>query len=133
MIPRRALGVVIAVWALSSWGGRVGLLTGPESADPVVWLRIVGSLGTAAIAGWALWRSTAWLGLAAWLYAVTAGSVWVTSLVSVWTDRDAGAGFRIVHTALALVSLSLALLTVLAARQPTGATSDSAAGTAAVS
>ena len=110
----------------------MGLLTGPESGDPVVWLRIVGSLGTAAIAGWALFASASWLPPAAWLYAVTAGAVWSTSLFSVWTDPAAGPGFRLVHTALAAVSLSLASLAVRESRQPVGTASEPAAGTAAV-
>ncbi len=132
MIPRRVLGIVILAWALLSWGGRVGLLTGPESGDLVVWFRIAGSLATAAIVGLALLASASWLGPAAWLYAVVAGVVWSTSLVSVWTDPTTGMAFRLVHSALAAVSVSLAVLAVRESRQPAGTSADSADGIAAV-
>ena len=75
MIPRRALGVVIIAWALVTWGGRIGLLTGPESADPTVWFRIVGSLATAGAAGAALLVGHRWMRSAAWAYAATTTTI----------------------------------------------------------
>lgn len=133
MIPRRALGIVIIAWALVSWGGRIGLLTGPESADLVTWLRIGGSLVTAAIAAAALIFDAPWIRPATWLYAGTVAAIWSTSLASVWADGSNSAGFRLVHTVLAAISLSLAVLAIRAAGQATGTGGAGAGGTAATS
>lgn len=133
MIPRRGLGIVIIAWALVSWGGRIGLLTGPESAELVTWLRIVGSIVTAAIAAAALVVDAPWMRPATWLYAGTVAAVWLTSLASVWADGSNSTGFRLVHTVLAVVSLVLALLAIRAAGQATGTGEAGAGGTAATS
>lgn len=133
MIPRRALGIVIIAWALLAWGGRIGLLTGPESAELVTWLRIVGSIVTAAIAAAALVFDSPWVRPALWLYAATAAAIWVTSLASVWADGSNSTGFRLVHSALAVVSLGLAALAIRAAGQATGTGGAEAGGTAATS
>lgn len=133
MIPRRALGIVILAWALISWGGRIGLLTGPESAELVTWLRIVGSLATAALAAGALAFDASWARPVAWLYAGTAVAIWSTSLASVWADGSNSIAFKLVHTALAVVSLGLAALAIRAAGQATGTGGAGAGGTAATS
>lgn len=133
MIPRRALGIVIIAWALVSWGGRISLLTGPESADLVTWLRIVGSIATAVIAGGGLIFDVSWMRPAAWLYAGTALVIWATSLASVWADGSNSLGFTLVHTALAAISLALAALAIRAAGQATGTGGAGAGGTAATS
>lgn len=133
MIPRRALGIVIIAWVLVSWGGRIGLLTGPESADLVTWLRIVGSIVTAAIAAAALIFEAPWMRPAMWLYAGTAAAIWFTSLAAVWADASNSTGFRLVHTVLAAISLGLAALAIRAAGQATGTGGAEAGGTAAIS
>jgi len=132
MIPRRALGIVIIAWALVSWGGRIGLLTGPDSADLVTWLRIVGSIATATVAAGALVFDASWARPAMWLYAAMVVAIWSTSLVSVWADGSNSAGFRLVHTVLAAVSLGLAGLAIRAG-QATGTGGAGAGGTAATS
>ena len=134
MIPRRALGAVILVWATVTWGGRIGLLTGPEAAEPAVWLRIVGSLATAGAAGIALLVRHRWMRPAAWAYAATAAVIWSSSLISVWADGSTSVAFRLVHTALAVVSLALAAAVVFAVHQPveTGDSADSTSDGTAV-
>ena len=111
MIPRRALAAVIVVWALVTWGGRIGLLSGGEPVSS--WVRIVGSLVVALAAGWALWRPGRLTSTIVWVYASVTALVWVTSVFSVWTTAHELA-FRLVHTVLAAVSLTVATLAVRA-------------------
>lgn len=105
---RRVLGAAVAAWTLAAWGGRIGLLTAPEAAEAVTWLRVGGSLATGlagaaalAVGGGGTARRT--IGV----YAAWTAGVWGTSLVDVWT-HDHPLGFRLVHTALAAVSVGLA-------------------------
>lgn len=106
-MSRRTLAIVIGVWALVTWGGRINLLTDPEAADPTTWLRVGASLAAAAGAVVGLLRvGRLSRSLVATYVAVTA-FVWVASLVSVWSSEHP-LGFRLVHTGLAVVSLGLA-------------------------
>lgn len=99
--------MLIGLWAAVTWGGRVNLLADPEAADPATWLRVGASLVAAAGAVFGLVRvGRRSRALVATYVAVTA-FVWVGSLVSVWTTAH-DLGFRLVHTALAAVSLALA-------------------------
>lgn len=108
MIPQRSLGIAIIVWSLITWGGRIGLLTGDETTDPMVWFRIVGSLVTAALAGLALIGDRRWVMLAVVGYSLVALGVWGTSIVAVLPDMTASLQFKMIHTVLAGVSLVLA-------------------------
>ena len=104
-MSNRLLAVLIGVLAVVTWGTRINLLTG--SADPTTWLRVGASIVAAAGAVVGLLRvGRRSRALVATYVAVTA-IVWVGSLVSVWTTEHP-LGFRLVHTALAAVSLVLA-------------------------
>lgn len=100
--------MAVGGWALLTWGGRVGLLTGSEASDPVTWLRVGGSLLAAGLGVWGLLRARTG---GVWVYAVVTAAVWVTSLISVWTTPNT-VGFRAVHTLLAAVSGGLAVAAV---------------------
>lgn len=102
------------LWAAVTWGGRIGLLTGPEADDPWTWIRVLGSLVVAAGAGVALFRPVPGSRMLLGVYAVVTTAVWGTSLVSVWTT-DHETAFRVVHTVLALVSFALAAAAASAA------------------
>lgn len=106
-MSRRTLGWAIAIWATITWGGRIGLLTGPEADDPWTWIRVLGSLAAAAGATYALLRPSSGSRALLVVYAGVTVAVWSTSVVSVWiTDHETA--FRVVHTVLAAVSLALA-------------------------
>ena len=109
-MSRRLIPWAILVWTLVSWGGRIGLLTEPETADPASWARIAGSLavGTGAAV---LLMAGLLPRLASWAFAVWSAAIWGRSLLVVWTEQNT-AGFRLVHTALAVVWITLAVLAV---------------------
>lgn len=100
-MSNRLLAVLVAVWTLVSWGGRIGLLTSAELDDPWSLVRIAGSLSvglaTAALlaltphrADWLRWTFVAWNLV-----------LWARSLVVTWMDPPSVA-FRLVHTVLAV-------------------------------
>lgn len=106
---RRIVAGVVVVWAALTWGTRIGLLTDAEAADPVTWLRVGGSLATAALAAGGLLSGRSRWGLPAVLpYALWAVGTWATSLVAVWADPHP-LSFRLVHTALAATSWMVAV------------------------
>jgi hypothetical protein len=111
----RRLAVLIAVWALVTWGGRIGLLQ--EGAGWLDWTRIAGSLAVAATAAALLWRGRRSPVL--WVYSGFTALIWVTSLVSVWSGEHS-VGFRLVHSALAGGSLLLAGLVAVIPRPGRG-------------
>lgn len=108
MIARRTLAVVIAAWALITWGGRVGLLVGGEGVW--AWVRIAGSLVVAAAATHALWRSTTALRANIAVYTGFTFVVWSMSAVSVLSDPSSTAAFKAVHVVLATVSIVIAVV-----------------------
>lgn len=108
----KLIAAVVVAWALVTWGGRIGLLTGAEAADPVTWLRVGGSLATAGLGAYGVVAGRRWL---VWIYAAWTLAVWGTSLVSVWT-ADHSAAFLAVHTLLAVVSVGIAVLAVMVRR-----------------
>ncbi len=120
MIPRliddrRIVATIVLVWAGITWGTRIGLLTDAEAADPVTWLRVAGSLVTAALAAGSLLRSRPALARpAVALYGLWAVGTWGTSLLDVWTDPHP-TGFRVVHTVLAVVTWTVAATAMRAA------------------
>ncbi len=113
-MSHRVLGVLILVWAAATWGGRISLLV---DADPTAVMRVAVSILAAIAAGAVLIRGTARGRSILWTYAVVTAAVWISSLVSVWRN-DHQVGFRLVHTALAAVSLALALAAVRARAVP---------------
>lgn len=106
----RLIPWAILVWTLVSWGGRIGLLTEPETADPASWARIAGSLAVGTVASVLLLTGRR-RRLASWVFAAWTGAIWGRSLLVVWTEANT-AGFRLVHTALAVVWFALAVLAV---------------------
>ncbi len=117
-MSHRLLGVLILLWAAITWGGRIGLLVG---SDPVAVARIVISIAVALAAGYVLIRrhSEGRGRLVLWTYALVTAAIWLSSLANVWTN-DNSIGFRLVHTALAAVSLALAAWAAVRARAVPG-------------
>lgn len=113
-MSHRRLAVLVAVGALVTWGGRIGLL---QSAGWLDWARIAGSLAVAAMATALLWRGRRSPLL--WIYSGFTALIWVSSLVSVWSNEHS-VGFRLVHSALAGGSLLLAGLVAVIPRQGRG-------------
>lgn len=106
MISHRTLAALISVWALITWGGRIGLLAGDETI--VAKARIAVSLlaATAAVIGVLVRRP--WSRAAVGLYVGVTVVVWGTSAVSVVGDPSSSAAFKGVHLLLATVSLAVA-------------------------
>lgn len=115
MIADRRLALLIAVWTLFTWGGRVGLLTGDEEA--VAKVRIGMSLLLAVGAVVALTADVSWRRPGLIGYAVGVFVVWGSSLVSVLTDPTSSTAFRLVHSVLAFGSMVLATLALSALRR----------------
>lgn len=126
MMSRRSLGWVILVWTAISWGGRIRLLTDVDAADAWSWARIGGSLAIGIGAGLALVLGKVARPMAV-VFALWTVPIWVRSLFAVWTEPNT-LGFRLVHTALAVVWFGLSAWAVRWA-QATGSGSGSAAGT----
>ncbi len=103
----RLLAVLVATWTLVSWGGRIGLLTGAEAADPWTLVRIGGSLAvglaTATLLAVAPDRAR-WL---RWLFVGWTVLLWTRSLVVTWIDPPSVA-LGVVHTVLAAGWFALA-------------------------
>lgn len=116
---RWALPLVAALWTLFVWGGRIGLLTGAESAALRTWVRVGLSLLSALGLLVAVWterrrpRLAAAIDLffAAWMIVI-----WVPDIVGLF-DGTRSAGFVGVHLVLAVVSLGLAGLLAARARR----------------
>ncbi len=115
IMSHRRLAVLVAVWALVTWGGRIGLMQ--EGAGWLDWFRIAGSLAVAATATTLLWRGRRSPVL--WVYSGFTTLIWVTSLVLVWSAEHP-VGFRLVHSALAAGSLMLAGLVAVIPRPGRG-------------
>ncbi len=106
------------LWALLVWSGRVSLLTGAERAEAFTWGRVAGSLLLASALLVVAWRSSA-SSPAGWLLAAFASwmvLLWLPSLLAVWST-DQSVGFRLVHSVLAVTSISFALLVGRLARR----------------
>lgn len=108
MMSRRSLGWSILVFTSVSWGGRVGLLTGPDAADLGAWLRIGGSMLVGTAAGIALVTDRA-ARPAAVVFGLWTIPIWIRSLYTVWTETNT-TGFRMVHTVLAALWFALAVM-----------------------
>jgi hypothetical protein len=106
MIADRWLALLIAVWTAFTWGGRIGLLTGDESG--MAKLRISVSVGLAVLAVIGLASRVPWRRAAVAAYAAGVFVIWGSSLISVMTDPGTSVPFRLVHTFLALGSMTLA-------------------------
>ena len=106
MIAHRALAALIGVWALITWGGRIGLLSGDETV--LAKARIAVSLLAAAAAVIGLLMDRWWTKPTVGLYVGVTLAVWVTSIVSVVGDPAPSGAFNAVHLALAGVSIALA-------------------------
>lgn len=100
------LAVVVGIWNLALWGGRIALLSGAETTDPETWIRIAGSVSIALAVVVVLVIGTK-LPAVLWTYVGWNLAVWLTSVASVWaTSSDMT--FRLVHTALAIGSVLVA-------------------------
>jgi hypothetical protein len=116
VLARATFGVA-AAWQFVSWGGRISLLTEADRFDQWNWARIGGSLlfgvllGVVAIRG--RHRSAREVGVAFLVFSLL---LWGRSLAIVWSDGDNSLGFRLVHTALAVVTWSLAAACFRASR-----------------
>jgi hypothetical protein len=107
-MSRRVLALVVALWTLVSWGGRIGLLTDAETGDAWNWIRIAGSLAVGlGTAGVFTFRPSAarWV---AWPFGAFTTLLWTRSLWTVWTEPNPPA-FRLVHTGLAVAWFGLAV------------------------
>ncbi len=115
----RVVLLAAALWQVVAWGGRISLLTDAETADWWNWFSIGGSLlvGLAAgLVGLGLIRRLGVARLAAWAYLVVGLITWTRSLANVWTEPNS-MGFRLVHTALALVTWGLGAASVWVTRR----------------
>lgn len=110
-------------WTFLVWGGRIGLLTGAERADPASWFRIGGSIAfgvTLVFLGFLMWRTespSGWSEPASFANLVFNLAVWLPSAGRVLTG-EATAAFKAVHVALAVTSVGLATAAVWAAGRP---------------
>lgn len=103
--------VLAGGWTLVVWGTRIPLLeAGATGSD---WLRIAAGLaaGAMVLVGGLRTRSlgtrtVAWINIA---FAFAMVFLWLPSLLSVWTT-DNTMGFRLVHTALAGVSMGFGVV-----------------------
>ncbi len=102
----RSLGWVILGWTLVSWGGRIRLLTDVDANDLWSWARIGGSflIGLAVALALILGKGARPMAI---VFAVWTVPIWARSLFTVWTEPNTF-GFRLVHTALAVVWFALA-------------------------
>jgi hypothetical protein len=100
--------LVLAGWTLAIWTGRVRnvVADGGEAADLIV---PVGLLGLAVLALVAPRR--------AWILATTTVAVWLVRLPLVLV-HDHSAGFKVVHSVLAAVSIGLAVWVLRSAGRP---------------
>ena len=112
-----------ALWTFIAWGNRIGLLTGDEASEPWTWIRVGGSLvlGVALmVIAIALWRHTAFsrpMGLTFIAFGILMLAVWGRSAFSVLTD-DESLAFKLVHIALAVISIGFgAVLARIATQQ----------------
>lgn len=113
-IGARVVLVAAAVWQFVSWVGRISLLTDAESVDPWNWFRIGGSLLVGALillVGVGLVRRRGVATAIAWAYLLVGLVTWSRSLFNVWTEPNT-LGFRLVHTALALVTWGFGIAAV---------------------
>lgn len=102
----RTLMAVAGIWTLIVWGTRIPLLeTDATGSD---WFRIgLGVVAAVVVIGGAVRyaatapRMRAWVNVA---FAFAMVFLWLPSLLSVWTN-DHELGFRLVHTALAGISM----------------------------
>ncbi len=110
-LPTRARVVfgAAALWQLASWGGRISLLTEAERFDAWNWGRIGGSLVFAVLLGVvavrARHRSAREVAVAFLVFSLV---LWGRSLGLVWSEPNE-LGFRLVHSALAVITWSLAV------------------------
>ncbi len=113
MVSRTVLAIAIAGWTLTTWGGRIRLLTDAEQADVGNWMRIGGSLliGTLAVIALLFAAQSSIERALLTLFAVWSLGLWLRSLVSVWTG-EASMGFKSVHTLLAAGFFLLSYLAV---------------------
>ena len=102
----RSLGWVILAWTAISWGGRIRLLTDVDANDLWSWARIGGSFLIGLVTGFALILGRQARPMAV-LFAVWTVPIWARSLLTVWAEPNT-TGFRLVHTALAVVWFALA-------------------------
>lgn len=99
---------MIGLWAVFTWGGRIGLLVGDEATMAKV--RIGLSLFVAAVAVVASAARATWLRPAVGVYSIATALVWSTSVFSVLGDPSSTLAFKLVHIALATVSIGIAVL-----------------------
>ncbi|MPZ54646.1 MAG: hypothetical protein GEU79_18290 [Acidimicrobiia bacterium] len=97
----KALAGAILVWTALSWGGRVNLLTGPESDDVWTWVRVGGSILLGLAAAHVLWRGGPFRRNVLLLFVLWTVVLWGRALALAWTDSSS-VGFSVVHTVLAL-------------------------------
>jgi hypothetical protein len=106
-MSRRGLGWAILVWTAISWGGRIRLLTDVDAGDLWSWVRIGGSFAIGLVVGLSLILGRGARPMAV-LFAAWTIPIWARSLFMVWAEPNT-IGFRLVHTALAVVWFALAL------------------------
>lgn len=113
----QVLAAAGAIWQVVSWGGRVSLLT-EAGADRWDWIRIgTGLLLAVFLAVVALWKDASFdfQQKVASSYLFLSIIVWGRSVLNVWSESNT-LGFRLMHTALALVTFSLGVALVRAVR-----------------
>lgn len=112
---RWALAVVVVVWTLVAWGGRIGLLTGAEEWTST--LRIGGSLliGLAAAAVLVFPQLAPMARPVLYLFAAWSVVVWTRGLIVNWSGSGS-LPFKLVHTVLAIGFYLIAWWAVAAAR-----------------
>ncbi|HEY5650689.1 MAG TPA: hypothetical protein VIW46_04510 [Acidimicrobiia bacterium] len=118
MISQVRLAALIGLWAVITWGGRIGLLAGDETL--LAKARIGVSLGVALVAVVGLVARSRWVRIGVALYTVVTVLVWSTSVVSVTGDAGSSTQFKLVHLALAAVSIAIAALAWMSVVRPSG-------------
>lgn len=112
-----AIFAAAGIWTLLVWGQRITLLAGAERQDVGSWIRITGSVAFGLIllllAGlmWGSGSPTQWLAPVSWGFLACTLLVWLPSVISV-LPGDGSLAFKAVHMVLAVVSTSVASLSV---------------------
>lgn len=108
--------LALSLWTLFVWVGRVRNILRDDSLEgsELVWRSAlaVGFVALAVVTLGAIWHSRRasahYLGWLVRFFAVFTAVVWVARALGILLDGSHAAGFKVVHTVLAIVSITLA-------------------------